>query len=262
MTEKNFAESTAEVLERVERESGRPVELYADPGLQTYASVKMARGPAHAHVLTYNPSKPGFDYHVAYQCGFVLRLYENAPGERYEFGGTEAGRSAVRELVTGKGGVAKKLRLPKAAAEQVTDQFFDGIMTQLRSYPIGMRIDQWIGESYPDLRDGQRASVEKQLQENAQALGPRVRQMAPDRIFSGNASMNAAYALFCDRLLSMPRYVVPYRSVGFEQRGRALLDLWDGIPPNASHDRQLVDAWAEDLGVSDWYRWVPVGEGR
>jgi len=49
---------------------------------------------------------------------------------------------AARGLVAG--GLAKRLKLPEAAVERMTDQFLNGLLTQLRSYPIGMRIDRWI----------------------------------------------------------------------------------------------------------------------
>ena len=83
----SILKETTEVLERAEEKSGIPVEVTTDPSLPTLASIKVARAPATHHVLTYNPTKPGVDYHVAYQCGFALRLFENPAGERYEFGG-------------------------------------------------------------------------------------------------------------------------------------------------------------------------------
>ena len=171
----SILKETNEVLERVEEESGIPVEVTTDPSLPTLASIKIARAPASHHVLTYNPTKPGVDYHIAYQCGFVLRLFENPPDARYEFGGTESGRQAVQELLTERGGVAKKLRLPKATVKQLADQFFDGLLTQLRSVPIGMRIDRWIRETYPALHEAQETSVDRQQRDNAQALNPQIR---------------------------------------------------------------------------------------
>ncbi len=73
--------------------------------------------------------------------------------------------------------------------------------------------------------------------------------------------MNAAYAIFCERLLGKSQYVIPYRSVGFEGAGGRLLEVWDQVPSGARHDRELVDAWGEELKVSDWYRWVPLARG-
>jgi len=247
-----------DVFQQVQERSGIPVEVTTDPSMPTFASIKTARGSMIAHVLTYNPGKPGVDYHLAYQCGFVLRLYENPPEERFEFGGRESGREAVRSLIAKKGGIAKRLKLSEAAVEQMTDQFFDGLLTQLRSYPIGMRVDQWIRETYPNLHDAQEASIARQQQENVRSLGPQIKQMTPPIIFSGNASMNAAYALFCERLLSASQYFIPYRSAGFKKPGRTLLALWDEVPADARHDRELVDAWGKELDVSDWYQWVPL----
>jgi len=249
-----------DVLQQVEERSGIPVEVTTDPSMPTFASIKIAKGPATHHVLTYNPTKPGVDYHVAYQSGFVLRLFENSPDERYEFAGTKSGHEAVQGLLTEQGGVAKKLRLPKATMKQLAEQLLDGLLAQLRSYPIGMRIDQWIRETYPALHEAQEGSIDRQQRDNAQVLNPQIRQMAPPLIFSGNASMNAAYAIFCERLLNRSQYIIPYRSVGFEERGQALLNVWDELPAAARHDRVLVDTWADELEVSDWYRWVPLAQ--
>jgi hypothetical protein len=252
---------TTAVLKQVEETTDTPVEVITDPSLPTYASIKIARGAATHHILTYNPTKPGVDYHVVYQCGFILRLFENSQDERYEFAGTKTGHEVVRELLAEKGGVAKKLRLPQAARKQLANQFVDGLLVQLRSYPIGMRIDQWIRETFPTLHEAQEASIDRQQRDNAQALNPQIRQMTPTLIFSANASMNAAYAIFCERLLNWSHYVIPYRSLGFEERGRALLSVSDELPSDARHDRDLVDAWAKDLDVSDWYRWIPLTQG-
>ena len=127
----------------------------------------------------------------------------------------------------------------------------------MRSLPIGMRIDQWIRVSYPALHDAQASSIDKQQRENAQVLNPQIRQMTPDLVFSVNASMNAAYALFSERLLSRSQYVIPYRSLGFDNRGQDLFRIWDESPFDARYDRELVDAWAKELGISDWYQWIP-----
>lgn len=249
------------ILQLVQKQSGARVEVVPDSSLETYASVKMARGHMHAHILTYNPGKSGTDYHVAYQCGFILRMFEAPPEERFEFAGNSRGKQFAREQLGGKGGAAKRLGLPKSAVEPVAEQMSSGLLVQLRSYPIGMRIDQWIRNSFPALHDAQNQSIDRQQRDNVQMLSPQIKQMTPSLIYSANASMNAAYALFCDRLLGRAQYAVSYRSVGYEERGRALLELCDSIPSDADHDRELVDAWGEELGVSDWYQWVPFDSG-
>lgn len=69
-------ETTRQVLDLVERTSGYPVLVTEDRSLKTLATVRMARGDAPAHAIAYNPvadTQP--DYLIAYQCGFILRLF-------------------------------------------------------------------------------------------------------------------------------------------------------------------------------------------
>jgi hypothetical protein len=74
---------TRAILAQVESTSGYPVLVTEDRSLRTLASVRMARGKATAHVVTYNPtasSQP--DYLIAYQCGFILRFFAVPVSER------------------------------------------------------------------------------------------------------------------------------------------------------------------------------------
>jgi len=129
-------------------------------------------------------------------------------------------------------------------------------MTQLRSLPIGIRIDKWLWDAHPDLRELQKESIMRQQQDNVQTLGAQIREISPSDVFYANVAMNLAFAIFFDRLIGKDLYAVPYRSAGFENSGERLLEIESEIPPGAQHDRDLVDAWAEELEVSDWYQWI------
>jgi hypothetical protein len=249
-------EDTQSILDEIEQVSGIPVKLIPDPSLPTLARMTRSRSGAPAHILTFKPDSPGLNYVVAYQAAFTLRFYETK--ERFDFGATDSGRAEVKRMVTAPDGVVTRMRLPPPVAEQITDQFFDGLMTQLRSIPVGMRIDSWIARECPHLRAEQRASIDAQQRTNVQSLSPQIRAMAPPIVFNANAAMNAAYAKFSDRLLENPIYSIPYRSVGFLSRGEQLLKIFDDLAAGAEHDKALVDAWANELGVSDWVAWVPV----
>ena len=45
--------------------------------------------------------------------------------------------------------------------------------------------------------------------------------------------------------------------MGFLDEGRTLIRSFDNVPATPASDRDLVDAWAAQMGVSDWYRWAP-----
>lgn len=250
-----LASVTQTILKLVEEKTDRPVEILADPSIQVLAKVKMAKGKAPAHLITYNPTKRGVDYNIAYECGFILRLYENPPEARFEFAGSESGRKAVRRALFEKKQI-KRMGLPDTAVKQLADQMFDGLMTQLRSLPIGIRIDRWLWDAHPDLRELQKESITRQQQDNVQTLSGKIREISPSDVFYATVAMNLAFAIFFDRLIGKDLYAVPYRSAGFENSGERLLEIESEIPPEAQHDRDLVDAWAEELEVSDWYQWI------
>lgn len=248
-------DETQAVLARVEALTGQPVEILRDAELPYLARITRARAGTPAHILRVNPTLGAPDYLIIYECAFIVRLYETPPDERREFSGAATGRDEVQRLVKRAGQTA---RLPDVALAQLVDQLYDGILIQLRSYPIGMRIDAWIHETYPALDALQREAIAKQQQDNLSVLRPEVKAFAPKPLYDANAAMNAAYAIFCDRLFGKAGYAIPYRSAGHEKRGRRLLTILETVPAGATRDRDLVDAWAVELGLSGWYRWIPM----
>jgi hypothetical protein len=74
--------------------------------------------------------------------------------------------------------------------------------------------------------------------------------------------MNAAYALFGGDLLGKPYLAVPYFSQGYGEKARRLiaLALGNGDLANEPADRQIIDGWAQELGISFWYDWSELNE--
>ena len=254
-------EVTRAIIGLVEQVSGHPVLVTQDPSLRTLASVRMARGGAPAHTIRYKPAAEGIDYLIAYQCGFILRLFAVPPAERWDFAPSQRGREIVHQLLSGREGPARKLKLPPEAVNRLCDQLFDGLMVQLRSIPVGLRVDTWIRREYPDLAALQRTAVLQQLQDNQATLGPEVRKIAPPKVYKASVSINAAFAAFWSRTFGDPALDLPYKAAGFHKSGLELLRFLDEIPDEPTQDRSLIEAWGGALNLSSWYQWVPFGTG-
>jgi hypothetical protein len=121
-----------------------------------------------------------------------------------------------------------------------------------------MRIDAWLAESYASLAEQQADALAAQQKEALVCLSPQVRAMVPDQIVSASILLNAAYALFCDRMLGTEVYHVPYAASGFVDLAHPLLASYDDISPDPSADRGLVDRWATEIGLSGMYEWLPL----
>lgn len=246
----SLLQCTREILTLTEKLSGRPVRVQEDPGLDVLATIKTARGSAPMHMISYRPipnSQP--DYRICYQCGFVLRLFENPPESRFDFGPTPDASSKMERLLSDPS-------LP-TQARQMKDMLLSGLLTQLRSIPIGLRIDDWLWSQYSELQEEQIASARIQLQQNAQVLAPNIRKSFPNKVVSANTAMNAAFALFWADKLGDPAISLPYRSIGVDLDGQTLLGIFGRVDSKPTSDWALVDAWAEELGLRGWYNWLP-----
>ena len=248
---KNLRPETMDILKRVETLSGCPVEFKPDSSLALRATLQMARNGAPAHVLRYRPSNEPIDYWVSYQAGYAVRLFDLPPNERFDFVGAGEGAQQVETLLkTGQPLTdADKAIVPAFA--QITAQW---ALMNLRSYAIGMRVDQWIADEYPALKDTQAAGVNALQQENLQLLSKRVGSLS---IPVPLLAPVGAYALFADRLLGSSVYAIPYRAAGVLDAGMELLRISDTIAPDRSHDCELVEAWASSIGMTGWYTWTP-----
>jgi hypothetical protein len=249
--------ATNEVLREVEGVTGKPVVIEADAGLRTHATAMIARGDVPLHQVRYRADlEPERAYLVTYQCGFILRQAQAGAAGQFDLVATPGGRREAEDLIRYHF-AKKKKALPDHLVAGLCDQLYHGLGVQLRSAGPGLRLDAWVAERYPVLAEQQRASVVRQLNENAQTLRPEVKDMTPHRIFSASVGMNAAVAAFFARQWADPLVVEPYRAAGLMATGEALLRLFDQTRPDPTHDADLILGWAQALQVGSWFQVVP-----
>ena len=86
--------------------------------------------------------------------------------------------------------------MSKEVFSSLLERLFGGLILQLRSMPISMRVDAWIQRSYPELADQQKKAIVRQLNDNSMPLKPEVREIAPDKSIHSSVDMNAGFALY------------------------------------------------------------------
>ena len=252
--------SVESATQAVEQASGIPVIVQADTSMKLIAKVVVARNSAPAHLVLFNPKYgEATDYHIVFQCGFVHRIYQTPPELRFNVISTDLGRREVAQLVTDhlrRG----KMNLPEQAASELSQQFYDGLCLQLRSIPVGMRVDRWIRDTYPALAEQQKASALRQLAENQGTLSPKVKAIAPERVFNASIGMTAALAAFWGKMFGDVTQTIPFKVGGHLAVGERLLALLEGCPPEPASDRDLIQGWGTELGIQGWYALAPSGD--
>ena len=230
---------TQHLIEEVENLSGRMVHVTEDPELKVMATITTARGTAPAHFLRYRPGTRAVDYLVAYQLGFLVRLFSCPAEERFEV------MASPSEQEVGLNALGLGDLPPDFARSMV-----DHIVVQLRAYSVGFRVDQWIRSHCPGLREQQEHSIRSQLAENAQALAPEIRERFPKRLLDANTAMNAAFAMAWGEILGDPRHAIAFKALGYAGKATELLAFIREIPDTPGADRALIEGWATTLGLS------------
>ena len=239
------------IVDQVEQITERPIRFAEDAALPVIANLRIARSGAQEHVLTLRPGGESLDYVVAYQCGYVLRLYETPPDQRFDFAASPSD-AADRMAPLLKAMLASGDAAPDLPA--VAERMSHWLLLTLRSLPVGLRIDRWIFDTYPALREQQAASLTRQQEENAGHIRWRAGKVRFPPQF---LAIDAVHALFTDRLLGTRYFATPYQAVGVVNDGMRLLNIVDELPADPKADRALVEAWGTALGIRDWFNWLP-----
>ncbi len=234
------------LIRRVEELSGKPVHVREDPSLKVMAVVTPARGIAPAHFLRYRPGVAALDYVIVYQLGFVERQLAVPSEKRMEV------VSSPAEIQAGIAAMGLRDSPVDFARSMVSN-----IVTQVRSYPVGCRIDDVIRDDMPELRAQQESAILAQLAENGRALAPEIRGNLPKALVDANTVMNAAFALRWSARLGDPRHAIPFRALGCEPQAQRLLDALDEVPADPEHDHDLITRWAEIAGVKQAFHFEP-----
>jgi len=252
-------EITKEMIALLEEKSGCAVHVMEDPRLSTMSEIKIARGSLPAHIISYKPvsKTEAPDYAIIFQCALAMRLFDCPPDDRMLIAVSPSGSDDLQAILTRPNGFAEKHQLSSADLEGFKDQLLHGLITHLRSVPLGLRVSEKLSLDHPELLDLESKQVEMELRLNRESLAESIREVMPQEVFNPTQCINAAFAAFWAGRLERPEIVNPYRLAGFESQGSELLKLCEEIPNDPINDCELIDRWAGYLQIREWYTWLP-----
>lgn len=246
-----YPQSTQTLLDQATTLSGAGFDIVYDYNLPISSSVKIAgrEGRERHEIILRLPSDEN-NYLIAWQAAFVL----------HQFQMPETERANLKPEPTALAPIKKELldlhpQIPMSQRDNFSEHVIGGVLTQLRSMPVGMLIDLALHRDYTELQATQRQSLINQVVEHIGCL-----QMTPDMfprsVLRANQVMNAAQALMVATLFEIPDIFAPYQTVGMEAAASLLLDACMHQVFDETLDRELIDSWGRTLGIEDWYRWV------
>lgn len=244
---------TQHMIDLVELQTGYRVTVDVISGIYEHAQMISARPEAPAHIIRVSADRRQHaDYIVAVQCGMLLMLWSDptkVPGMAFE--------KSKCDYLAGKWAKTKQLSvLPAETATTTANFYLEGLLKQLSSTPLEIRVANLCFESCASLRDMQAESFNAHLRGISGAFSPTIKQRAPQEVFQKNVAMNAALALNWARLSGSRLCLLPYESTGNVDAGQKLLDAVDAATAQTSENHmRTIDAWADQLSLRALYRW-------
>ena len=245
-----YPASTQSLIDKATAVSGHGFDIVYDINLPVASSVRLAgREDRERHEIVLRLPSDENNYLIAWQATFVLHQYQTPDAESANLQPNPSQLDAIKHEL-----LAMQPNIPPVHRDQFVDHVIGGILTQLRSLPLGMLVDIQLHRECPELHATQRQSLINDIVEHVACL-----QITPDMfpriIVRANQVMNAAQALMVAELFEIPDIFEPYRAMGMEAAATLLLEPCMHQAFDGTTDRELIDAWAKTLGIEKWYRW-------
>ena len=248
------APDTKKIIDLVEEKTGYGVSVSVDDKITTHAAMVSASSSVPMHLVKVNPKYEKYgDYLVALQCAMLLIKW----GDPKRIPDFTVLNDKIGFLTTKFAKLSKKRGIPLEAAREYTNMIVSGILQQLNSMPIQIISMDMIASLCPGLRPLQEESVNNELREISAIFTKQIRKMTPKPIFDRNATMNSTYAIKWSKITGDTTALLPYKSLGYLNRGQELLEIYEALSKKSDPDRYIetVDGWAKVLKMDTWYEW-------
>jgi hypothetical protein len=238
-----------DVAEQVEQVSGKEIDFRPTPKLRVRAQSSMARQKMARHVIQFNPKdRPHLSHILAHECARLLRMLATSPEER------RVPASTPKTLGVARNEIREEAQfLPEDLRGEMIDMWIHGLITQVTSQPVDVRIEEWIADNYPGLRQEQRRSLRTETRTVTANMSPDVRRTAAASVFRRANALNYAYLDHIGDILERSFESTFEGNPEIVALGRSLSEILDD---ETASDRELVDRCAEAIEVRNWFVWL------
>ena len=136
-----------------------------------------------------------------------------------------------------------------------------GLSACIFNTPLDMWIETLLGREMPALRHAQFVSLHRLAGEAlAATTQPEIRKLTPPKVLRALTALTGAAALFLDDFThGVTDFWTQYPRLDGANLSPRIFQLWkdrrDALQPGDEYD--LVDAFADLLGLRGWYEWKP-----
>lgn len=245
----------------LETKSKKGIEILEDASVPYAAKLEVAENyQRDVHRVKYKPSYPAIAHLVAHELVHLdLILQARAVGENELFVSSPAHKTKFISRLGKYLNKLKKKGIPEKNIANVVNQLFDGLNSQIYNTPIDLFIEDFIYNEFPKLRPHQFLSLLNMIQEGITAVTRKdIVDFANPWVLEKSRTYNIIGAMGFRRLYGLD--LVPFHEpkkqtlrIAEKAFGEFLEYLEDKGP---AEEYDLVVNWAEDIGVSGYFKLV------
>ncbi len=253
-------EYALELLSEVVAQSGYPLVLAETEGLGYDSQLRMAGQTQPFHALSYVPAYRRYWVHFIVNAAVkILRFFE-LPSQERLIPVSGRGKRLPKEY---EEELRRKLRgPPEPVLAGLSCFLYEGTVRQLTSMPFDIRVERETADLVPEHKGAQRAYLARQVKDLELHFAPEIAEVAPNRIYAASTGMNVVLAEEAADIAGVKPGPM-FRQTPHRQLGERLRELLLGVEePGYPGDRLVTDAWADELGLREWYEWKPLDEVR
>lgn len=233
-----------------------PIGVHDDHTLQVWSSTRYPRHDEQVCIVRYHPAREKFlDYLVAHECAHIYRFYSAPPEQRLVPAANAKGLyRAAKSMEPHCAGLRRQV--PRETFEAFLIMLCSELVLQLTNAPADCRIERWLHDEFDSLRDIQAEALQELHAQALRCLEPRIKRCAPKPIYEKSNAMNYVLAKTTAEMFREPNLLQPYIESGFDKVGEKLDSHLLEADEGYRGDKSAVDAWAKELDMTGWYRWL------
>jgi len=250
-------DSVRQILAAVEKSSGKKITYIEKPDLPAPVIFNLPANDNPRLELLYQPRHDeGLNFAVANQAGHLLRFYAAPAEQRFV---SVANRRTMAVFIMETEAELERLIavFGRGKMREMIARWYQGVVFQLTRMPADIMVNKWLYDAFPELRPLQLKDIAAQRRQALLSLSPDVRKATPARIYRAANVMNFVFFKSLEDHFHAD-FIGPYHGTIFILDGAALARLTAGGTEDSHRgDRAMIDAWATEIELKNWYEWQP-----
>ena len=249
---------------KLELECGKEVKIEVDESITTYAKIEFAESHHRRYHLLKHKKKQGVEHLIMHELTHLL-FAEQARKENNQMlfiSNQENKNRFFRDLDKHRITLAKQ-GIPEDSIQKYYNSVFNGINLQIFNAPIDLFIEDYLFQTYPDLKPIQFISLLEMLEYGKEAVSNKQSiKISPPSIFQASKILNLVHAYNFTNLFGIS-FINEFDPNRYEQNlAQKFYDEYLEYTNDrvAGEEYELVQHWGEDLKLSGYFELVNESE--